>query len=338
MAEQYRLKRVSPQKVRFNKQNPRGESEEVIKNDSTFEQLKDSVAQFGVLVPIVVHERGGADGKKYTLVDGERRLRAALATNRKKIPAHVTSSENRMGEIIQAFHIHMLRKQWAPVAIARSFKLIKDELKSSSDLKNDNELLDELRSITSCTNKQLEDLQRGIRYSDEVLKEVNEGKIKWSHLVQNEASFIEQLKVHFPDLLKEYGEEKVREKLVEKARQKIIDTRDLMENMLPIFQRAKSSDEKKCAKLLFKKFIDKLECAPEEIKIDYEKRFPPAKGQLELANDIIKTCESLSPKIEQVQVNQIISFTKEAKILKKTMHDLRSVLSHKLRQITRIID
>ena len=70
----------------------------------------------------------------------------------------------------------------------------------------------------------------------------------------------------------------------------------------------------------------------------YEKRFPLGKGQLEIANDIIKTCESLSPKIEQVQVNQIISFTKEAKTLKKTMRDLGAVLSHKLRQLTRMIE
>ena len=259
ISAKYNLIKVLPQEVRFNKQNPRGESEEIIKSDSTFEQLKDSVSQFGVLVPIVVHEKGGSDGKKYTLVDGERRLRAALATNIKKIPAHVASSEDRMDELLQAFHIHMLRKQWAPVAIARSFKLIKDELKKSRDIKNESELLDELKSFTGCSNKQLEDFQRGIRYSDEVLKEVEEGKIKWSHLVQIEASFIEQLKVHFPDLLKEYGEEKVRGKLVEKARQKIIGTRDLMENMLPVFQRAKTPDEKKFAKPLLIYFINKID-------------------------------------------------------------------------------
>ena len=96
MARTYKLTEVSPTEVQFSKQNPRGESPEQIRNDKTFEQLKDSVYKFGVLVPIVVHRLPEGAKKKYILVDGERRLRAALATRTKKIPAHVAEAEDRM--------------------------------------------------------------------------------------------------------------------------------------------------------------------------------------------------------------------------------------------------
>ena len=171
MAKKYRLEQISPKDIGFNRENPRGERPEEIYRDKAFEQLKDSVAQFGVLVPVVVHENKGAI-PKYILVDGERRLRAALATNTEEIPAHIASSEDKMGEIVQAFHIHMLRKQWKPVAIARAFKRIKKELKRNKKWTSDKELLQELQAKTGCTNKQLEDLERAIHYSPKVLKDV----------------------------------------------------------------------------------------------------------------------------------------------------------------------
>ena len=339
MTSKYELKQVSPKDVQFSKQNPRGESKEEIFKDKSFEQLKDSVAQFGVLVPIVVHKLSREqDGKKYVLVDGERRLRAALATNLDSVPAHIASSESQMGERVQAFHIHMLRKQWKPVAIVRSFKTIKKTLRKSKKWENDKELLLELQALTGCTNTQLEDLQRGIHYPEKVLKEIDDGKLRWSHLVQFEASFVEQLSQHFPDLLQRLGARKVRESLAEKARQKVISsTRDLINNMLPIFQRAKTAKEKKVACTLFENFINEPDYPPDIVKLMFDKIFPPPKDQLELANDIIKACDLLNPMIEQVEAGQIIAYNKKAKELKKILELLKITVNKKLRQLAKFI-
>jgi ParB/RepB/Spo0J family partition protein len=338
MAKPYRLRQVSPKEIRFSRDNPRGETPEDIKNDKTFEQLKDSVAQFGVLVPLVVHEKKMGDGKSYTLVDGERRLRAALATNTEKVPAHIASTEDRMGEIIQAFHIHMLRKQWKPVAIARAFKRIKQELKKSRKSMTEKELLRELQANTGCTNNQLEDLQRAVKYPEAVLKGVDDGKIAWSHLVQFEASFVEQLEQHYPHLLLKLGRKEVRRVLVEKAQQKVIrTTRELIENILPIVQRAKNATQKKVAARILERFITEADVSPGMVKMDYDRRFPPPRDQLELANEILKTCELLNPMIEQIESGQIISFTKKAKELKKVMEALKQTVGRKLRQLTKLI-
>lgn len=338
MANKYRLIEISPNEISPNIQNPRGEKPDEIQKDTTFEQLKDSVAQFGVLVPIVVHEIKEPGPHKYILIDGERRFRAALATNLERIPAHIVSSEDAMGKRVQAFHIHMLRKQWKPVAIVRSFKAIRKELKQSKKWKNNKEMLLELQALTGCTNKQLEDLHRGIHYPEKVLKEIDSGKLKWSHIVQFEASFVEQLYQHYPDLLKKLGAKKVRESLAEKARQKVIKpTRDLIDNMLPIFQRAKTWREKNAARNLFEKFINDPDVSPESTKIAYDKKFPPPKDQLDLANEIIKACDLLNPMIEQVEAGQIIAYNKKSNELKKILESLKTTASKKLRQLARFI-
>ena len=69
MAKKYRLDEISPDEISPNIKNPRGEKPDEIQRDKTFEQLKDSVAQFGVLVPIVVHELKTSSPYKYILVD-----------------------------------------------------------------------------------------------------------------------------------------------------------------------------------------------------------------------------------------------------------------------------
>lgn len=338
MAKKYQLKEISPNEIAFNIQNPRGEKPDEIRKDKTFEQLKDSVAQFGVLVPIVVHEIKDPDPHKYILIDGERRLRAALVTNTSKIPVHVASSEDTIGEHVQAFHIHMLRKQWKPVAITRAFKRIKKELQEKEKGKNDKELLQELQAYTGCTNKQLEDLGRAFHYSGKVLNDVENGSVKFSHLVQFEASFVEQLSQHYPKLLIKLGKQKVRRVLVEKARQKVIgSTRDLIDNMLPVFQRAKTEKERNLAKNLFETFINRPDMPPEIVKMAYDEKFPPPKDQLELANEIIKAFGLLNPMIEQVEAGQIIAYNKKSKELKKTLELLKIAVNKKLRQLARFI-
>ena len=339
MKNTYELKEVSPEKVEFNRENPRGESAQEIKRDKEFEQLKDSVAQFGVLVPIVVHRKKSSQGKDYILVDGERRLRAALATGRKKIPAHIATSIDRLGEIVQAFHIHMLRKQWKPVATARALKHIRKELRQNSTIETDNELLKELQIRTGCTNSQLQDLQRGIKYPDSVLRDVGRDKLKWSYLVQFEASFLEQLKQYYPKLLTELGAHHVREVLVEKARNKIISsTRTLMINVLPVISRAKAGREKKFARKLLEDFINNNDMSPEEIKKQFEKRYPPSQDLIELAEDIVEHGEDLNMMLDQIDVSQMASFHKRAKDVKKILEDLNKTINKKLRQIKKYIN
>ena len=55
------------------------------------DELKSSIAEYGVLVPIIVRRRG----EKYELVAGERRWRACAALSKPTIPAIVRASDDR---------------------------------------------------------------------------------------------------------------------------------------------------------------------------------------------------------------------------------------------------
>jgi ParB family transcriptional regulator, chromosome partitioning protein len=60
-------------------------------DSATLEELKQSIAEYGVLVPIIVRRRG--DG--YELIAGERRWRACALLRKATIPAIVRTSDDR---------------------------------------------------------------------------------------------------------------------------------------------------------------------------------------------------------------------------------------------------
>ncbi|HEY8314051.1 MAG TPA: ParB/RepB/Spo0J family partition protein [Candidatus Baltobacteraceae bacterium] len=60
-------------------------------DEDSLGELKRSIAEFGVLVPVIVRERNGA----YELIAGERRWRASAALQRPTIPAIMRTSDDR---------------------------------------------------------------------------------------------------------------------------------------------------------------------------------------------------------------------------------------------------
>ncbi len=70
--------------IEANPENPRG----AVEDDASFERLVSSIAEVGILVPIVVREMPSG---RYQLVDGERRFLAARKLRLSKVPAHVLS-------------------------------------------------------------------------------------------------------------------------------------------------------------------------------------------------------------------------------------------------------
>ena len=105
---------IPPNEIDFDDKNPRGETAEQIEEDSSFKELKKSVRHYGVLVPLVTR-KSRKKRKPYKLVDGERRLRAALSENKELVPIHVIEGKETDGRIL-AYNIHMLRKQWTKVS------------------------------------------------------------------------------------------------------------------------------------------------------------------------------------------------------------------------------
>ena len=82
-------------KIDPNPNNPRGIDIET--KDKKLALLKDSIRQFGILVPLVV----ARIGSRYRLLDGERRLVAAQALGLKTVPAYVTTKRLTKNDIFK---------------------------------------------------------------------------------------------------------------------------------------------------------------------------------------------------------------------------------------------
>ena len=91
--------------------------------DEELTELRDSIAEYGVLQPLIVKK---AEGRKFFLVAGERRLRAATMAGLKTVPVVVRSFDERdvalvaLVENVQRENLNFLEE-------ARAYKNLMDE-------------------------------------------------------------------------------------------------------------------------------------------------------------------------------------------------------------------
>jgi ParB/RepB/Spo0J family partition protein len=92
------------------------------------ENLRESIAEFGVLVPLVVRRISKDD---YQLIDGERRYWAAKSLKKPKVPAYIVEGPLDKKALLQRmFQIHMNRDQWDAVQQCRASEELFAELKA----------------------------------------------------------------------------------------------------------------------------------------------------------------------------------------------------------------
>jgi len=114
------LKYLGPDKIDRNPENPR-----IIFDEKRLQELKDSINEVGILVPLIVFY----DDKvgKYILLDGERRLKCARTLKLNKVPANIVAKPTRLQNILEMFNIHNVRIEWGPMEVAWKIKIIIDE-------------------------------------------------------------------------------------------------------------------------------------------------------------------------------------------------------------------
>ncbi len=88
----------------------------------TLDELKTSIAEYGVLVPVIVRRRDGG----YELIAGERRWRACAALMRRTIPAIVRASDDRQ-TLEFAIVENLQRENLDPLEEAAGFQYLIDE-------------------------------------------------------------------------------------------------------------------------------------------------------------------------------------------------------------------
>ncbi len=224
---------IDPQAILFDKDNPRGLTEEQIVNDPDFIKLKSSIESYGILEPLIIR-KDEFDNDAFVLIDGERRLRAALAADQKEIPALVARDDTD-GRIL-AYQIHMLRDNWGKAAETKAVKKLIGDLQKDNPAITEDEIRTKLIEITAHKDHELDDILHLIKYDDHIIESVIGKQLKLSYLVQIERSFINPLKKHYPEISTEYGEENIRNIVIQKAIDgKLGNTRFLMDKFKVVF-------------------------------------------------------------------------------------------------------
>lgn len=207
------IKRIelNPLEIAFDKENPRDENKKQIEEEPGFKKLKKDIMENGLLYPVVI-KREEADGKKYVLVDGERRLRACQDVKLDKIP--VILIEGNFDKRILAYKLHMLSKPWSMDVRVKSINQIVSELKSDGEAEE--EILKIVEELTKMPREQIRDILKVLRYPKKVIELIEKQESYRTFLIESENTFIPFIRKDFLDLFEKYGEEGIRKIIGEK--------------------------------------------------------------------------------------------------------------------------
>ena len=97
-------------------------------NSNELEQLTSSIEKLGLIQPITVKK----NENRYTLISGERRLRAFQKLSKKSIPAYIRLA-NDQESLEMALVENIQRKNLDPIEIAISYSRLTEELRISHD-------------------------------------------------------------------------------------------------------------------------------------------------------------------------------------------------------------
>jgi hypothetical protein len=127
------LKDLALSDIAPNPHNPR-----IIFDEKDLDDLKDSIRNAGVLVPITVYENNEPNSPdKYILLDGERRWRCAKVLGLPTIPANIVDKPKDVTQnILYMFNIHYFRKQWELFPTALKLEKIIELLKGDCETIN----------------------------------------------------------------------------------------------------------------------------------------------------------------------------------------------------------
>lgn len=231
------------QDILYDMNNPRGETEKQIQDDLEFKKLVLSIKQYGILEPLIV-KKDENNINNFKLIDGERRLRAAIKVADADLEYRVPTllAKDDMDGRILAYQVHMLRKNWGKAAETKSIKSIISDIKKEEPKITETELIRKIKEITAHKDHEISDLLKLSKYDDDIIEKVVSKELNMSYLVQIESSFISPLKREFPALLEKYDENKLRNILIRKALNNLLgNTRYLMD----YFKNAFNEQDKK---------------------------------------------------------------------------------------------
>lgn len=214
------LKEIDIDLIDRNPDNPR-----IIFRPGELSQLTESIRKHGVQVPISVYR----EGRRYVLIDGERRWRCSIKLNRPNIPALIQDKPDSLSNLLLMFNIHALREQWDLLTIAMKLpEVIKLLRERNQKEPTEKEISSETGLIISLVRRCKLLIALPENHKETILKELQKPK---SVQKFTEDFFIEMEKAlttverAMPEFVKKLGKEKMREVLITKYKDGTITSR-----------------------------------------------------------------------------------------------------------------
>ena len=151
---------VPPDEIGRNPENPR-----IIFHEDELESLLQSIAQQGVLVPLTLYQ----EGKRFVLLDGERRWRCASKLGLPEVPAIIQPKPRTMQNLMMMFAIHNARKDWDPLPTAIKLESLENEYTRRNG-RSPKEA--ELAGIASLSRGEVRRLKKLLSLPDELIDEL----------------------------------------------------------------------------------------------------------------------------------------------------------------------
>ena len=306
------LRRLKPSEVIPSRNNPRH-----LFDPEPLRELKESIRQHGVLVPITVYQPKGQS--TYSILDGERRHRCCVELEREgiklDIPANVVDPPDKLAGLLYMFNIHNFREGWELMPTALGLQVIMEDRGET-----DNKALSVLTrlsdsQITRC--KIL--LSFDPRFQQMSLDPDPTKRIPPNFWIEA-YPVIELCSTELPDLIDQYGRDGIIDRLVEKYRagaiKSVIHFRRIME--------AYGEDEKR------EEVLQKLREYVTDIQLDTKKAFDGFVEESRRIRTAVESCSDFLKQVRRLKVEYVV----ERNDLTKALEEVRDYVEGLLQKLS----
>jgi ParB family transcriptional regulator, chromosome partitioning protein len=295
---------VNTSAIEPNPENPR-----LIFHEDELETLSQSISKQGILVPLTVYQ----EGKKYKILDGERRWRCSLKLGLSTVPVIIQPKPDRMTNLMMMFAIHNARRDWDPLPTALKLEQLEDEFKKRHGMPPTETEISGIASLPRGEVRRLKKLLAlPIHYRTELLAELEKPRSQQSltvdHVIETTAG-VEALQKR--NIIEASEVEPLRQAIIQKFREKIIDS-TVAPRKLSNLARAVEREEVSIA--IARKSILKLQTKPSyTIKDVYEETVE----QADLEHGVDQLANRLMLKLEELTERDVELSTKTIEVLQR---------------------
>ena len=281
------LQEISPDDIDPNPENPR-----LVFRENEMAFLTASIKAVGIKVPLSVYR----NGRRFVLIDGERRWRSALKLNLRFVPALVQPKPGPLENLLTMFNIHNVREDWDLMPMALKLARVRDLLEADGRPARAADLAGLTGVSLPTVRRALELLELPQRYQDMLLREAEKPRdqqvIKADLFVEiNKAK--SAIRRYVPEVLDEIGEDRFVDAMVEKYRSGVIDNVVSFRNVSRIARAERAGGDKSAAVPMLRRLVNapslSIEAAYDQtVRQDYASRdiATRASGLIDLLTDV----------------------------------------------------